>query len=541
MKKGIFVIIFFVLLLILFGCVDQSKTEIITPTFIEKPEEKNLINLDQNHLYVSYDSSGKQVVSGLVTIDSDASLTYLRVSSMEKTLWYTDILKKFDNQNLKTVFCDSEEGNVYLNGSFKFDNNNRTVLLYPKGKDLPQSIYTKQLYNKIILENGKTWNSLQFDEKNNLFAVSDESSKLLVFDNTIDMSKEPTDLNISLDVSNLYYKILSGNKVLYKQKNTTTNKTELIISDYNLINGDTLSSTTIISDMSNIKGPFVLNNDKLLYGEKEDNKIIKLKITKNIETSSNATAFSLFENRTTNDFQLVGVTNADIDNSESYVSTVTYGDIIDGYIYENSTFIILKDFSLESTLVISDLTQGATNVVSANYTIPLVVLEFPYSNEQTFTGNGEMKIHFLGDSTLVNDNTDIYISPENYIIMKNGINLYKIDLRSSIPADFIISYISGNLKYNVKLPYLRAYKLNIVNLTSNKLSLSNITNISKINFYDNYARFAYIEYGENNIAIYDLLKDNIYLNKPNTEIKLNKNMTVEEFTQVFEEIVRNSK
>lgn len=531
-----------ILLVMLFlaGCVTtEKKGEIITPHFIDKPVQKTTVNFEDNHLYVSYDANGNQVVSGLITIDSKNNLSYLRVSSLEKTLWYTDILDKFDEHFINTVLSDKIDGNVYVNGNFKFGDNVRTVLLYPEGKDLPQSISKESLFNKSVEGNGKIWSPLQFDGNNYLFAISNESTKLLVFDNKVNISTDPTNLGIKLDKDNLYFKVLENDKLLYKMKDN--DKIKLKIVHYSATSGSTDSEYTLISDMSNIKGPVVLNNKNILYAIKKDSIISSLDITDDLTTSSNKTFKFIGNNRTVGDFELVGEPNAEIDNNESHVSTITYGDIIDGYTYENSTFVVLKDLTWDSTMVVRDLTQGATNLVEAKYNIPLVVLEFPYDNTQnkTLIGDNEVKIHYLDDN-IINENSKIFISPENYIIVKNEDNsLYKMDLRSSIPSDFIVPYKSGNLSYNIKFPYLQSYKLNVVNLTTNRLS--SLNSINSIDFYDNYGRFAYITYNTDKLAIYDILKDNLYLYKTGTSDLLNKNMSIEEFTQVFEEIIRNSK
>jgi hypothetical protein len=538
-----------ILLVMIFlaGCVTTDKKgEIITPYFIDKPVQETTVNFEDNHLYVSYDANGNQVVSGLITIDSKNNLSYLRVSSLEKTLWYTDILNKFDEHFINNVLSDKTDGNVYVNGNFKFGDNVRTVLLYPEGKDLPQSISKEPLFNKSVVENGKIWSPLQFDENNYLFAVSNESTNLLVFDNKVNISTNPTDLEITLDKDNLYFEILENDKLLYKMKDENDNdKIKLKIVSYTTNSGNISitanSEHVLIPDMSNIKGPFVLNNSNILYAVKKNNVISSLDITDDLTTSSTKTFKFIGDNRSVDDFELVGEPNAEIDNNESHVSTITYGDIIDGYTYENSTFIVLKDLTWDSTMVVRDLTQGATNLVEANHKIPLVVLEFPYDNTQskTLIGDNEVKIHYLDEDNIINDNSKVYISPENYIIVKNEDNsLYKMDLRSSIPSDFIVPYKSGNLSYNIKFPYLQSYKLNVVNLTTNRLSS---LNINSMDFYDNYGRFAYITYNTDKLAIYDILKDNLYPYKTGTSDLLNKNMSVEEFTQVFEEIIRKSK
>ncbi|AEX85819.1 hypothetical protein Marpi_1424 [Marinitoga piezophila KA3] len=540
MKKLIYIFIL-VIMLMFVGCVTKEKVEFIEPTFIENPDV-NLINLDENRLYVSYDKDGNQVVSGLITIDKDNNLSYLRLTGLDKVLWYSEVLTKFSTQNINTVLMDEENGNVYVNGTFEFgDNEKRTVLLYPAGKDLPNSISTEELYTERVEANGKTWSPLQFDSNGKLFGFTTDKYELLMFDNNVKISKQPTSMQITLDKGNLYFKVLPGNKLLWKEK--SGDKIVLKVVGYNPSTGATnvsVSEKTLIPDLSNKKGPFLLNTDKLLYGELSNSKIATLVSINNL-TSTATSAIDLFPEDIVKDtdIELVGASNADI--SESPVSTATFEGIYDVYSKDNSAYAVFKNFTLESTMVIEDLTRGATNVVIANTTIPLFVVEFPEEGNITQTATKKVNIYYLSEEykDIINDESDIYISPENYIIIKTGNNLYKIDLRSSIESDFVVNYQTEDekLSYNAKFKYFaKKYKFNVLDLNSTRLA--GLNNIQDIEFYDQYGRFAYIKYGSNkNVAIYDTYKDELYTG----DGELSLNMSVEKFTQIYEEIIKNAK
>ncbi|APT76258.1 hypothetical protein LN42_07605 [Marinitoga sp. 1137] len=540
MKKLIYIFIL-VIMLMFVGCVTKEKVEFIEPTFIENPDV-NLINLDENRLYVSYDKDGNQVVSGLITIDKDNNLSYLRLTGLDKVLWYSEVLTKFSTQNINTVLMDEENGNVYVNGTFEFgDNEKRTVLLYPAGKDLPNSISTEELYTERVEANGKTWSPLQFDSNGKLFGFTTDKYELLMFDNNVKISKQPTSMQITLDKGKLYFKVLPGNKLLWKEK--SGDKIVLKVVGYNPSTGATnvsVSEKTLIPDLSNKKGPFLLNTDKLLYGELSNSKIATLVSINNL-TSTATSAIDLFPEDIVKDtdIELVGASNADI--SESPVSTATFEGIYDVYSKDNSAYAVFKNFTLESTMVIEDLTRGATNVVIAKTTIPLFVVEFPEEGNITQTATKKVNIYYLSEEykDIINDESDIYISPENYIIIKTGNNLYKIDLRSSIESDFVVNYQTEDekLSYNAKFKYFaKKYKFNVLDLNSTRLA--GLNNIQDIEFYDQYGRFAYIKYGSNkNVAIYDTYKDELYTG----DGELSLNMSVEKFTQIYEEIIKNAK